>query len=198
MGTVLFLQGGGLPPREGVGALVVGQDWPDHELRLPHLTDEWLAQPFTEQLVEVKTWLEDAVACVGTGWGAWLLICALVEREKEGLSLPIALCCSSFFRKGCFTGQQGVAYQLPRSQEIQEAMGLGKGRAVLAEAEIRFVHGRRDTLAPVEELRGLEARFSVQIVESGHLLKGAGERAVAQELKRLRARLGHRRRSSRS
>ena len=196
MGVVLFVQGGGLSPREELGALVVGQDWQQYELALPHLSSDWLARPFADQLAEVKTWLEDAEGCVGTGWGAWLILCALLERAQEGLSLPVALCCSSFFREGCFTGQAGVPYRLPRAEEVAEAMGVSGGGGLLAGAEIRFVHGTQDSLAPLGEIRVLDGLFSLQIVESGHFLRGHGHRVVAQELERLRARLGHRRRGS--
>jgi len=194
MGPLLYLQGGGLPPTEGPGRQVLSKDWRGG-LNAPYLDADWLAQPFPDQLALVGEWLEESDAAVGFGWGAWLLLCAMEERAKAGLTLPPVLLLSCFMGKGRYTGQEQDGHILPRSESIARALGGGD----LAGCEIRFLHGQRDEMAPLAALQACDLRrFSLQVVDAGHLLRGPGERMLKLELERLQMRMAQIRRHSSS
>ena len=184
--AVLYLQGGALEPRCGLGGLVHAVDWP-RGLVAPHLDPDWLAQPFQEQLDCVEAWLEEAEAVIGFAWGAHLLLCALNGAAGRGRSLPPGLFLSCFFNKGQFTGQEGTHYRLPRAREIREALSENGS---LSGGEFRFVHGEEDAVAPFGELQFLQrSPFTVQQVRAGHRLLGPGQETIRQELHRMRERL---------
>jgi hypothetical protein len=194
MGALLYLQGGGMPPHLGPGALVFGRDW-HGGLNAPHLDAEWLAQAFPVQLAAVDEWLDDAEGAVGFGWGSWLLLCSMITRAELGQSLSPCLLLSCFMGRGRYTGQETDGHVLPRTEEVARALQTG----CLADAEIRFVHGRRDEMAPLAELGGLNTQaFSLRVADACHLLRGPGEALLSEELERLQNRLAQLQRHSRS
>ncbi len=185
---LLFLQGGGLSPREGVGESVFAVDWPTG-LRAPELGPDWLAQPFGEQLSQVEELLEEACGAVGHGWGAWLLLCAMESLSERNWAPPPTLLLSSFMGSGRYTGQSEAGYALPRTDRIEGALRRG-GR--LNGAPIRFLHGTLDQQAPLEQLGFVEDEgFSLLRGQCGHRLLGPGRALLEAELIRLRRAIQH-------
>ena len=185
---LLFLQGGGLSPRVGVGASVFALDWRGG-LRAPDLSSEWLAKPLGEQVAEVEELLVDAAGAVGHAWGAWLLLCAMESLSERGWKPPPTLLLSCFMGTGRYTGQSQEGYALPRTERIEAALCRG-GR--LSGAPIRFVHGVLDEQAPMAQLHFVEAEgFSLLQAECGHRLLGPGKPILEAELSRLRRAIQH-------
>ena len=190
--SLLYLQGRGAYP-DPPGDLVVAVDWPEG-FHAPPLTPEWLAQPFPWQVDCVEAWLEDKRAAVGFSWGAWLLLCASVERAEKGLEMPHLLLLSAHLGEGRFTGSAEEGYRAPRFQRVRQALGLEIGTALTAHLplhQLRLIHAVGDGLAPLARAQELSVRGAwLEEVSGGHLLDSKPARkAVATELRRLRMRL---------
>jgi hypothetical protein len=142
----------------------------------------------------VEAWLEDKRAAVGFSWGAWLLLCACVERAEKGLEMPHLLLLSAHLGEGRFTGSAEEGYRAPRFQRVRQALGLEIGTALTAHLplhQLRLIHAVGDGLAPLARAQELSVRGAwLEEVSGGHLLDSKPARkAVATELRRLRMRL---------
>ena len=137
----------------------------------PALTDGWLAAPFPGIVKRVDAWLDGSALAIGHSFGAWLLLCAAVERVKRRVTIPRLLLLAPLLGKG-FNEETGVGYYAPRAKPVRTALGIERGRANEDLLScLRFVHAKEDgqsTLADAEALRSLG--YFVTEVPGGHRL----------------------------
>jgi hypothetical protein len=158
-------------------------------LQAPFLDPAWLAQAFPWQVAQIEEVLEESDGAIGYGWGAWLLLCAMCGLVERGWRPCPTLLLACFMERGRFTGNEGLDYSLPRTQEVGCALKRG-GR--LTGAPIRFVHGTEDRQAELSRLAFVEEEgFALRRVPAGHLLLGQAKAAIEEELKRLRRAIQH-------
>ncbi len=186
---VLYLHGRGVDPRLPPGDAVLAHDWPVG-LRAPPLTEEWLAQPFPGQVACVDEWLDDCKAAIGFSWGAWLLLCATLERLERGLEMTPLLLLSCLLGEGNYTGSQ--RWKAPRAKEILGALGVDATAATMFPLDqVRFIQGTEDTTGDPDAAQRLcTAGHVAHGVHGGHGLRGKqATQVIAKELNRLAHRL---------
>jgi len=186
---VLYLHGRGEDPRAVPGDRVISYPWP-MVLRAPPLTADWLAQPFPQQVSIVDEWLSECSGAVGFSWGAWLLLCAALERMDRGVEPPPLLLLSCVLGEGNYTGSE--RWKAPRAKEVLDALGLGSRPSPreFSRDRVRFIQGDQDNTGSPETAEQLQAAgFVVQAVHGGHGLRG---RQAAQVIERELAQLSRR------
>jgi len=183
---LLYLHGRGDDPRAPPGDRVLSYPWPI-VLRAPPLTPDWLAQPFSQQVSIVDEWLSECSGAIGFSWGAWLLLCAVLERLERGLEVPSLLLLSCVLGEGHYTGSQ--RWKAPRAKEVLGALGMGDRTAPLElpRDRVRFIQGTEDTTGSPDTAQQLKAAGFVALpVHGGHGLRG---KQAAQVIERELARL---------
>ncbi len=182
-GVLLYLHGRGDSPLAPPGDTVVAGVPSSHTIRAPEMAPTWFARPFREQLETVNTWLDTASVAVGHSMGAWLLLCASLERCPSRGAPPLVLL-SSVLGVGR-SGDMGFA--APRARRVRPALGLGGQAPSLSRDGLVFVHGSADGQCPVEDLHLLARHgFSVDVVPGvGHRLEGpAAAKAIRAAIQR--------------
>ena len=182
---ILYLHGRGVDPRLPPGDAVLAHDWP-LGMRAPPLTEAWLALPFPEQVACVDEWLDGCEAAIGFSWGAWLLLCATLERLERGLEMTPLLLLSCVLGEGNYTGSQ--RWKAPRAKEILGALGVeGTAATMFPLDRIRFIQGLHDTVGdPDAAQRFCDAGHVAHGVHGGHGLRGKqATQVIARELNRL-------------
>jgi len=164
---------------------VLAHDWPQG-LRAPPLTEEWLAQSFQKQVACVVEWLDECEAAVGYSWGAWLLLCACLERIEQGLEMTPLLLLSCVLGEGNYTGSQ--RWKAPRAREVLGALGVeGTAATMFPLDQVRFIQGTEDAVGnPNTAQRLRSAGHVAHGVQGGHGLRGKqATHAIGKELTRL-------------
>jgi len=192
---VLYLHGRGDQPTDPPGDLVQQIDW-RFPLFAPEMDQAWHNQRFGSRLAEVDDWLDDATLAIGHSFGGWLMLAAGAARLEEGRTVPEFLLLSSVL--GVSVGKKSgrrVGFSAPPGMaRVHRALGMNSGgapSAMFAAEDIQFIHGESDTQCPVELIRALRAKFTVQIVPGGHPLDHPEARAaVLEALEGCRGRLG--------
>lgn len=183
---VLYLHGRGSEPETPPGDLVAASSW-GVPLVAPHLTDDWLSQPFSRLVSEVDGWLDSAELGVGHSFGAWLLLCAAVERVERGPAIPRLCLLAPILGKG-FSEKSGIGFFAPRANRVRAALGFETGSFLEPLRErVQIVHAERDGQSRVRDAVELRALgYTVTIVPGGHRLDHPGARTdVARILRSL-------------
>lgn len=181
---VLYLHGRGSEPGSPPGDLVASYSWSEPVVA-PALTADWLALPFADLVGHVDDWLEASVLAIGHSFGAWLLLCAAVERSKRGVSIPRLCLLAPILGKG-FNDKTGIGYFAPRARLVRSALGLdGVNARECLQERIHFVHAERDdqtSIGDAYKLRSLG--YAVTLLPGGHRLDHPQARADVPDILR--------------
>lgn len=167
---VLYLHGRGSEPDSPPGDLVASCPWGE-PLVAPGLTDDWLALPFPRLVEQVDGWLESSSLAIGHSFGAWLLLCAAVERAKRGVEIPRLCLLAPLLGKG-FSEETGIGYFAPRAKPVRAALGFEPGRVHEdLQRRLRFVHAEQDGQTSIEDADRLRSLgYTVAVLPGGHRL----------------------------
>ncbi len=178
---ILYLHGRHATPTQPPGDLVATMDWPCLFVS-PAIDGAFLRRPFAEQMRDVDDWLQPARLAIGHSYGAWLLLCAALQRLERAAAVPPLLLLATVLGN---SGNQRAARGSipPRARRVRQALGLEHGIGPrFPHGAIEFLHGENDDQCPVEALRGLSGRFGVRIIPGGHCLTEPEARTVLREM----------------